>query len=215
MRIGILVFDDVEVLDACGPFEVFSVANRVCAKAGRDAPFEVVLVAAGAPGPVRARGGLPLSVEVGTHGVGEVPDLHVLLVPGGVTEAVEQDRAVVEWVAARARVTPYVVSVCTGAFVLAEAGVITDQRVTTHWDDVAELRRRWPGLDVVEDVRWVRDRTAWGELYTSAGISAGIDLSLHLVEVLVDRDTALATAHLMDYRWAEDAESAPVGADSP
>jgi transcriptional regulator GlxA family with amidase domain len=204
MRIGILVFDDVEVLDAFGPFEVFSVAGRVVARTGPDggavgAAPEVVLVAAGEPGLVRARGGLQLQVDMG---LAEAPTLDLLLVPGGVTDAVEQDRAVVAWVAARARVTPYVASVCTGAFVLAAAGVITDQRVTTHWDDVAALRERWPALDVVDGVRWVHGHTPWGELWTSAGISAGIDLALHLVEVLLDRDTALATARLMDYAWS-------------
>ncbi|WP_323791961.1 DJ-1/PfpI family protein [Nocardioides sp.] len=201
LRIGILVFDDVEVLDACGPFEVFSVAGRAAERAGREAPFEVVLIAAGAAGLVRARGGLPLQVEAG---LAEAPALDVLLVPGGVTDAVEQDTAVVAWVAERARVTPYVVSVCTGAFVLAEAGVVTDQSVTTHWDDIVALRERWPALDVLEEVRWVHAQSSLrpgGEVYTSAGISAGIDLALHLVEVLDSRDNALATARLMDYAW--------------
>ena len=207
LRIGILVFDDVEVLDVCGPFEVFSVAGRAAVRAGREAPFEVVLIAAGSPGPVQARGGLPLQLDVG---LAEAPPLDVLLVPGGVTDAVEQDAAVVAWVAERARVTPYVVSVCTGAFVLAAAGVVTDQQVTTHWDDLAALRGRWPALDVVEGVRWVHAQSSLrpgGELYTSAGISAGIDLALHLVEVLDSRDNALATARLMDYAW-HDAEGA-------
>lgn len=201
LRVGILVFDEVEVLDACGPFEVFSVAGRAAQRAGREAPFEVVLVAAGEPGLVQARGGLPLQVAVG---LAEAPSLDVLLVPGGVTDAVEQDADVVAWVAARARLTPYVVSVCTGAFVLARAGVVTDQQVTTHWDDLDALRERWPALDVVEDVRWVHAASslrAGGDVYTSAGISAGIDLALHLVEVLDSRDLALATARLMDYAW--------------
>jgi transcriptional regulator GlxA family with amidase domain len=203
MRIGILVFDNVEVLDACGPFEVFSVANRVALAAGGAAPFEVLLIADGPPGLVRARGGLPIQVGIG---IGEAPALDLLVVPGGVTDAVEADAEVVGWVAERALVTPYVASVCTGAFVLAQAGVLTDQRVTTHWDDLAALRDRWPDLDVVEDVRWVHASSAvrsGGDVYTSAGISAGIDLALHLVEVLVDRDTALSTARLMDYAWLE------------
>ncbi len=204
LTVGILVFDEVEVLDACGPFEVFSVANRVRERAGRAAPFDVVLVAAGAAGLVRARGGLPLQVAAG---IADAPALDLLLVPGGVTEAVEHDREVVAWLAERAAATPYVASVCTGAFLLAEAGIITDQRVTTHWDDVAELRERWPTLGVVEDVRWVHATRPQGELWTSAGISAGLDLALHLVAVLADRDTAEATARLMDYRWVEE----PVG----
>ncbi|MFW6774441.1 DJ-1/PfpI family protein [Nocardioides sp. CPCC 205120] len=202
MLIGILVFDGVEVLDACGPFEVFTTAARVAVRRGDappDAPpFEVLLVAADASRPVRARAGLRLGVDLA---LADVPALDLLLVPGGVTDAVEADAEVVAWVRERAAATPLVASVCTGAFVLAEAGVIADQTVTTHWEDVPELRRRHPALDVVEDRRWVRD----GDVLTSAGISAGIDLALHLVEVAAGRELAEATARQMDYAWQETA----------
>ncbi|MDN7120464.1 DJ-1/PfpI family protein [Nocardioides sp. ChNu-153] len=200
--IGILVFDDVEVLDACGPYEVFTTAARVAARRGdvreEAPPFEVLLVAADASRPVRARAGLRLGVDVA---LADAPALDLLLVPGGVTDAVEADAEVVAWVRERAAATPLVASVCTGAFVLAEAGVLVDQTVTTHWEDVPDLRRRWPALDVVEDRRWVRD----GDVLTSAGISAGIDLALHLVEVLAGRALAEATARQMDYAWQETA----------
>jgi len=93
----------------------------------------------------------------------------------------------------------WVTSVCTGAFLLAEAGLLTDQRVTTHWEDSADLRQRFPALDVQENVRWVED----GNLLTSAGISAGIDMSLHLVEKLHSRKLAEDTARQMDYAWQE------------
>ena len=202
MLIGILVFDDVEVLDACGPYEVFTTAARVAVRRG-DAPeeappFQVLLVAADASRPVRARAGLRIGVDVA---LADAPALDLLLVPGGVTDAVEADADVVAWVRERAAVTPLVASVCTGAFVLAAAGVVVDQTVTTHWEDVADLRRRWPALDVVEDRRWVRD----GDTFTSAGISAGIDLALHLVEVRAGRELAEATARQLDYAWQENA----------
>lgn len=196
MRVVILVFDDVEVLDACGPFEVFSVANRIAAQRSRPAPFEVLLVASGT-GPVTMRGGLQV---LPMRDLDEVNDLDLLLVPGGVTDAVEQDERVLAWLRARAG-TPWVASVCTGAFVLATAGLLVDEVVTTHWDDLAELARRWPELTVVGDRRWVRS----GDRFTSAGISAGIDLALHLVQVLVDEETAVATARLMDYAWERSA----------
>lgn len=194
VTIGILVFDEVEVLDACGPFEVFSVASRLL----DDHPFDVRLVGAtpGAPY-ATARGGLRLLVD---HTIESAPELDLLVVPGGVTTAVEQDAAVIGWLRERAG-TPVVASVCTGAFLLAEAGILTDQTVTTHWEDRDELARRFPELTVVGDRRWV----GGGALWTSAGISAGLDLSLELVAQLAGRDVAVRTAHQMDYAWQQHA----------
>ena len=91
----------------------------------------------------------------------------------------------------------WVTSVCTGAFLLAKAGLLTDEKVTTHWEDITELRACFPGLDVQSGVRWVED----GNRLTSAGISAGIDMSLHLVERLHSRELAVRTARQMDYAW--------------
>ncbi len=188
--IGILVYDDVEVLDACGPFEVFSVAARI---SEGPAPFRVVLIADQGDRPVRARHGLRLLAD---HALTDAPDLDVLLVPGGVTTVVEQDAAVTGWIASR-RGTPLIASVCTGAFLLARAGVLADQTVTSHWEDQAELATRYPALTVVDGPRWVRA----GDVFTSAGISAGIDLSLHLVGHLAGTELAVRTARQMDYAW--------------
>ncbi|MEU5843593.1 DJ-1/PfpI family protein [Rhodococcus sp. NPDC047139] len=194
---GILVFDDVEVLDAFGPFEVFSVAARLTS-GSEHAIGGATLVSAYRDRPiVTARGGLRVLTDVS---IADAPAFDVLLIPGGVTGRVEQEDAVVSWIAQRAD-TPVLASVCTGAFLLAAAGVLTDHRVTTHWDDQAELRRRFPALTVVPDSRWVCDRG----IYTSAGISAGIDLALHLVS-LVDRDLARRVARQMEYRWRESPE---------
>lgn len=189
-RVGIVVFDDVEVLDCCGPFEVFSVANRVSRRRQESDPFVVSLIARHEE--VTARGGLVLR----THQlIEQVLEVDLLIVAGGVTDAVEQDDPMIRWLSAvRATLTA---SVCTGAFLLAQAGLLRDQQVTTHWEDCDELARRWPGLTVVRDRRWVRD----GDVITSAGISAGIDMSLHLVEILADRALAEATARQMDYHW--------------
>jgi transcriptional regulator GlxA family with amidase domain len=192
MQVGILVFDEVEVLDACGPFEVFSVASRV--RDAGDDPITVSLVGA-IPGEasVTARGGLRLLVD---RTIADAPPFDVLIVPGGVTTAVERDAAVVAWIRDRAS-TPTVASVCTGAFLLAEAGLITDHVVTTHWEDQAELADRYPELTVIDGERWV----GGGGLYTSAGISAGLDLGLHLVAELVSPERAARTARQMDYAW--------------
>jgi len=198
VRVAILVFDEVEVLDCSGPFEVFSVANRVLARRGEPARFDVRLVATTPQ--VIARGGLPL----GTTTLSQAPDADLLLVAGGVTTDAERDPAVLEYVAgSRAWLRA---SVCTGAFVLAAAGVLTDQTVTTHAEDVDDLAARWPALRVLRGRRWVRD----GDVFTSGGISAGIDLSLHLVSVLAGTDLARATATQMEYRW-DDADKKPVG----
>ena len=192
-RVGIVVFDEVEVLDCCGPFEVFSVANRVVARSGAEPLFDVALVATTAQ--VTARGGLRLQAD---HLVADAPSFDLLVVAGGVTGEAEQDAALVGFLAA-ARPT-LAAAVCTGAFLLAQAGVLHRQRVTTHHEDQAELAQRWPGLTVLADRRWVRD----GDVLTSGGISAGIDLSLHLVALAAGRDVALATARQMEYRWEQD-----------
>lgn len=201
-RVGLLLFDEVEVLDACGPFEVFSVANRVAARAGAEPPFEVLLVGArpedaedddGSPA-VRARGGLRLGADVR---VGDAPTCDVVLVPGGVVDAVATDPVVLAWLRRCRPAAEVVASVCTGAFVLAAAGLLDHRPVTTHWEDLDDLRAAHPALDVVGDVRYLDH----GDLATSAGISAGLDLALHLVARLEGPELAAATARQMDYAW--------------
>jgi len=195
-RVGLLLFDEVEVLDACGPFEVFSVASRVAAD---DPPFEVVLVAAGRapdePLVVRARGGLRLGADCRPQ---DAPACDVVLVPGGVVDAVAADPAVLAWLRGARAGAEVVASVCTGAFVLAAAGLLDERPVTTHWEDLDDLRAAWPDLTVVEGVRFVDH----GDLATSAGISAGLDLALHLVARLASPEVATATARQMDYAWS-------------
>ena len=209
IRVGIVLFDEVEVLDACGPFEVFCVANRLAARSGRSTPFEVVLVATGgtgatgtggrvaaAPG-ARARGGLRLGAD---HHLQDAPTCDVVLVPGGVVDDVAGDRELLAWLQRSRRHARVIASVCTGAFVLAAAGLLDHRPVTTHWEDVDDLRARWPHLHVRDDVRFVDH----GDLATGAGISAALDLALHLVARLAGHDLAVATARQMDYAWRRD-----------
>ena len=192
--IAILLFDDVEVLDACGPFEVFSVAGRVAERAGSAAPFEVTLVGVD-DGAVRARGGMRIGVDTT---IVDPRTYDLVLVPGGVVDAVEADGRVLEWLKRIRPTAEIVASVCTGAFVLAAAGLLDDRPVTTHWEDLELLRARWPDLVVHEGVRYIDH----GDLATSAGISAGLDLALHLVARWAGADHALATAGQMDYDWS-------------
>lgn len=198
IRVALLAYDGVEALDFAGPFEVFTTAARVHARTTPGDPvFEVVAVAAG-PGPVRARAGLELlpSATIADAGV-----VDVLVVPGGVVDGVREDRAVLDWLARVHATTRLTASVCTGAFVLAAAGILTGGPVTTHWEDLDDLAAQFPALEVVGERRWVRQ----GRVFTSAGISAGIDLSLHLVEVLAGRELAVRTARQLDYPMPPDA----------
>lgn len=204
-RIGLLLFDEVEVLDACGPFEVFSVATRVARRdrPGQPDPFQVVTLATGGTTTVRARGGLRLGADLP---LAEAPLVDVALVPGGVTSGIERDAAVDGWIRRSAATAQVVASVCTGAFPLAGAGLLDGLTATTHWEDEDELRRRFPAVRVVGGARYLDH----GHVATSAGVSAGIDLSLHLVARLVDEELALATARQMDYPWSrETAAAAP------
>lgn len=204
VRVQILVFDAVEALDFAGPYEVFTTASRVHGRAqAASAPsspvaplFDVACVSRNGQ-PVKARAGLRVLPE---HSFASSPACELLVVPGGVVDGALVCPFTLEWIArqsARARITA---SVCTGAFLLAASGVVREGEVTTHWEDVADLRQQYPALTVREAVRWV-DR---GAVVTSAGISAGMDMSLHLVARLAGRTLAERTARQMDYRWNAD-----------
>jgi transcriptional regulator GlxA family with amidase domain len=205
-RVDILLFPQVEVLDFAGPYEVFTTANRMAARLmpGSVPPFEVRTVASAA-GPVRARAGLQALADAGFADA--APPAAVLVVPGGVVDDARRDEATLRWIAAAAGGAELVASVCTGAFLLADAGLIAaGTPVTTHWEDIADLRRAHPALDVREGLRWVdggRIANGRAALVTSAGISAGIDMSLHLVERLAGRALAERTARQMDFEWTE------------
>lgn len=195
--IGIFVYDDVEVLDFAGPYEVFTTASRVhgLLTPGAPSPFRVRTI--GQTGAMqRARAGLSVFPDADFAATGY---LDVLLVPGGVVTAELEKAAVIDWIGAIAREAELVASVCTGAFLLAKAGLLDGQDATTHWDDIDDMRAAFPQVRVHAQRRWVDN----GKFVTSAGISAGIDMSLHLVERLASRELALATAHRMEYDWNE------------
>lgn len=128
-HVGILLFDDVEVPDFAGPFEVFSTASRIVERSGAPRPFDVFTVTAESS--VRARHGLAV---VPTHRIGEEPPIDVLVVPGGVVTAVLRHPPTIEWIADRAPSSRLASSVCTGAFLLAEAGLLHGRPATTHWE---------------------------------------------------------------------------------
>ena len=196
MKLGVYIYDGAEVLDFAGPFEVFSTAARLDPKTGVD-----VSLIGEKPGTVMARNGFPV---VPHHNFGDHPALDTVLIPGGVHHGELRKGAVIDWIRKQADSVELVLAVCTGAFLLAEAELLDGRRVTTHWEDVPDLRRAYEGLTVIEDVRWVED----GNVITSAGISAGIDMSLYVVGRLFGRDLAEKTARQMDYRWVVEPDTA-------
>ena len=195
MNIGIYIYDDAEVLDFTGPFEVFTTAARVKARnePERATIFSVFLIAE-RDGLVRARGDFNVQPH---YTIQNHPTVDILIVPGGVHMHEMGKLQVIAWLAKLFPVTYLTASVCTGAFLLAQAGLLTDLACTTHWEDIPDLRIAFPTLDVKEDVPWVDS----GRIITSAGISAGIEMALHLVARLAGKDLATRTAHQMQYEW--------------
>jgi transcriptional regulator GlxA family with amidase domain len=192
MNIGIYVYDQAEVLDFSGPFEVFSTATRIC-DTGK--PFNTFTISE-TGGTVLARGGYSMNPTYGFH---NHPQIDVLMVVGGQHIEEVKKIKVTSWIAKEAKSSKLVTSVCTGAFLLAEAGVLTTQNVTTHWEDIADLRKSFPRLTVHESKRWVDE----GTVITSGGISAGIDMSLHIVSRLHSSELAEKTAKQMEFDWTK------------
>jgi transcriptional regulator GlxA family with amidase domain len=193
--VGILIFDEVEVLDFCGPFEVFASAS-----APGDAPRDErrlfrVLTIAERDRLVRCRGGLLVQPH---HTIADHPRLDLLLVPGGFgTRRERTNRVLLDWIAEQNRQTAITTSVCTGALLLAATGLLDGKRATTHWSSIDWLREHHPAIDVRADERVVDE----GHVVTSAGVAAGIDMALHLVARLHGRDVAAETARGMEYDW--------------
>ncbi|MDO8412987.1 MAG: DJ-1/PfpI family protein [Gallionellaceae bacterium] len=195
--VGIFVFDEVEVLDFAGPYEVFTTASRLHARSHvADQPLFSVFTIGRTASSLRARAGLKVfpDYNFSTH-----PAIDVLLIPGGVVTAELARPEVIQWIAASSARSKLTASICTGAFLLAQAGLLDGKLATTHWEDIDDLQSLFPTVKVQTNQRWIDE----GRIVTSAGISAGIDMSLHLVERLAGRDLATRTARQMEFDWAE------------
>ncbi len=191
--VGILVFEDVEVLDFCGPFEVFSVTGRQIAPGS----FSVFTVG-NVPGPLLARNGLSVNPQ---YTLADAPPIDLLLIPGGQgTRPLMHDAALVEWIGQRAATAELVLSVCTGALLLAKAGLLAGLSATTHHGAIGLLGEVASGTTVRDDVRYVDN----GRVITSAGVAAGIDMSFHVVDRLLGRETAEKAAKYIEYPWQPD-----------
>ncbi len=194
LRIALLAFDDAQILDVTGPLEVFGRASRWLQEE-HGAPGErYTLELLSAHGPVlRSSSGLRLVADgvLPRRGTGRGPPFDTLLIAGGRgVERVVGDARVLAWVRGQAPRVRRLASVCTGAFILAAAGLLDGRRAVTHWSECEQLARRHPRVTVEKDPIFIRD----GHVYTSAGVTAGMDLALALVEEDCGRDVALAIA---------------------
>ncbi len=192
-QIAIVAYPGVQSLDVTGPLEVFAGARElIAAEARHERGYEIsILSRDGAP--LRTSSGLTIAPHAALSGASQ--DIDTLIVAGGqgCMEAAK-DSALIEWIAHVATKARRTVSVCTGAFLLARAGVLDGRRVTTHWAAAAELARLYPTVQVDPEPIFVRDGPVW----TSAGVTAGMDLALALVEEDLDRGAALTIArHLV------------------
>jgi transcriptional regulator GlxA family with amidase domain len=196
-RVGIVLFEDIEVLDFCGPFEVFSV-TRLNDEGRREdlSPFEVLLVAEH-PGPVTTTGGM----IVLPHYVFEnCPRLDIIVSPGGWgTRKEAKNPVMLDWLRSRAAEAEMVTAVCTGSMLLGFAGLLDGLHATTHWRSLDWMRESFPSVSVEYEKHFVKD----GRVFTSAGISAGIDMSLKVVAHYLGDDIARATARHMEYPYPE------------
>jgi transcriptional regulator GlxA family with amidase domain len=201
LAVGVLLYDQVEELDLCGPFETFSVAAALSARNSvpRERPAFTVFTVAERAELVKTGGGLRLQPD---YSFQTAPEIDIVVVPGGNAVPQLANTTLLEWLqhaTTRARISA---SVCTGAFLLGRLGLLDGHGATTHWGALDELAAMFPSAKVHRDVRWVDE----GALITSAGISAGIDMSLHVVETLLGRNVAEETARMMEYRWNEDGD---------
>jgi transcriptional regulator GlxA family with amidase domain len=199
-RVGIVLFDDIEVLDFCGPFEVFSAA-RINEERRREepSPFEVCLVAEHSQ-PVTSTGNMKV---IPHYTFDSCPLLHILVVPGGWGTRKELNNPVMlEWLRVRAAQVETLTSVCTGSMLLGCAGLLNGRHATTHWRSLSWMRASFPEVTVEFQKHVVED----GSIVTSAGISAGIDMALKVVARYFGENIARATARHMEYPYPDSNE---------
>lgn len=196
INVAILIFDNVEVLDFAGPFEVFSRTRLTPGVESRrseeSAPFRVFTIAKTRE-PITATGGL---VVVPQHGFAGTPRIDLLIVPGGFgTRALLHDTETLDWIRETAAKARQVASVCTGALLLGKAGLLQGRRATTHWASLDLLDSLGAGVTVERSSRVVDDG-----VITSAGVASGIDMSFYIVETVFGRAVADETAKYIEYR---------------
>ena len=191
IRVAIVLYDGVQVLDVAGPLEVFTTSS--IDTNGKSVPAFDVYMVSETLDPVKANNNG--NVYIPKYALADAPAPEILIVPGGDTTRAESNSHLIDWIRKTSEKTEVTASVCTGAFLLAKAGLLNKKPATTHWYFLDRLTKEFPEIDVKREVRFVDS----GKIVTSAGISAGIDMALHLVKRLYGQDTAQLTAKIMQY----------------
>lgn len=188
--VGILLFNEVEVLDFTGPFEVFSITSIL---GQEEKPFFVKTVSETGK-LIYCRNGLKVQPD---YSFVNAPMFDILVVPGGYgAENIEiNNKTLIMWIQEQSKKAELTTSVCTGALLLAKAGLLNGQKATTHWMDIDRLETEFPKIKVERNVKYVDE----GSIITSAGISAGINMSFYIVKKLLGREVVIATAKRMEY----------------
>ena len=189
-KVGILIFNEVEVMDFAGPFEVFSITEN---NERNGNAFEVYTIAR-IKELIRARNGLKIQPDYDFH---DAPQFDILIIPGGYgAEEIEiHNQETIDWLKKSFAQVQIMASVCTGAFLLAEAGLLDGRQATTHWMDIDRLEERYSKISVLREVKYVDAYP----VITSGGISAGINMSFYIVKKLLGSEIAKTTAKRMEY----------------
>lgn len=190
-KIAVAAYHGAELLDVTGPIEVFSMLNRCLNEQGADGSGYEILLLAEQAGPFASSSGIRLVADLAWNDLAEEVDTIIVAgLPDAALALALKDLALLAWLQGAATRTRRLVSVCTGAFLLAEAGLLNGRRATTHWRDLERLRREYPQVVVENDAIFIRD----GSVATSAGVTAGMDLALAIVEEDFGRKMALTVA---------------------
>ncbi|WP_248924107.1 DJ-1/PfpI family protein [Paenibacillus hamazuiensis] len=191
-KVGIFLFDDVEVLDFAGPFEVFAVTVLHRGKPEQFQPFKVTTFSESGQ-VITARNGLKVIPD---YSLENAPDYDILVIPGGQgTRRELHNDKVISWIRGRMEQVELMTSVCTGAFLLAKAGLLDGKQATTHWASIPWMRENFQAVTMLDNVKYVDQ----GNIISSAGISAGIHMAFHVVRRLLGTEVAQATAKHMEY----------------
>ncbi len=188
IHVGILLFNEVEVLDFAGPFEVFSITEKDAKKL-----CKVTLISESGQ-MVHARNGLKIQPN---SSFDQELDLDILIIPGGYgAEEIEiKNKKLLAWIKKQKEKVKFLASVCTGAFLLAETGILDSRKATTHWMDISRLENEYPQIEVIKNTRFVDE----GDVITSGGIASGINMSFHIIKKLFGIHVAEMTAKRMEY----------------
>jgi transcriptional regulator GlxA family with amidase domain len=197
-KVGMLIFPNVELLDFCGPYEVFSTFHFDETKNKLEpSPFEIYLIAEN-EGLIKTRAGILVAAE---YTLDNHPPFDILVIPGGWgTRAEINNEIIIDWIKKVARNVELITSVCTGSMLLGKAGLLKGKHATTHWNSLPWMKEEFPDTIIEDKYHIVED----GNVITSAGISAGIDMALKVVQKYYGDDVACSTARYMEYYYSTD-----------